>query len=289
MSTAGRTDTNIPTPVGTGSLWSSASTAATARSAGGQAAQALDAPSSLADAAEEISMLFSEKVETLTHKQREVESGSHVLVMDVEEINAYLEAAKAFQDPARLAELAKRMLAAGNSPRQLAEQQSGDRTNQYVLLQHAFKQGQQQGASAESLDRLADAIAEMEDRFGPQIRAGLNSINSASLWANDAAGVATFQRTYRDVALGDLPLAQALRLVLERLGGSSGELIEQGLKAMISALGADLAAVRPSRERVRLKTLRSDLYDLTVINTVFEGCKTLERRLQAPNVNPRSR
>ena len=225
-------------------------------------------------------MLFSEKVETLAHEQRGVESGSHILVMEIEDINAYLKAAHAFQDPARLAELAKRMLAAGGeSPRQLAAQQSRDPANQYVLLQFALRKGQSEGASAEVMDRLADAIAEMEDQFGPQIRAGLNSIGSASIWSQDARGTETFQQTYRDVALGDLPLSQTLRLVLERLGGSSGELIEQGLKAMIAALGADLAAVRPSRERIRLKTLRSDLYELTVINTVFEGCKTLEKRL----------
>lgn len=280
MSTTGRTDANALSQLASGDVWSPGATAQTG-TLRGQQVQVTDGPSPLGDAAEEVSMLFSEKVETLEHEQREVESGSHILVMEVEDITTYLEAAKAFQDPARLAELAKRMLAAGGEPpRQLAYQQSRDPSHQYVLLQYAFRQGQSEGASAEVLDRLADAIAEMEDQLGPQIRAGLNSIGSASIWSQDAHGVETFQRTYRDVALGDLPLSQTLRLVLERLGGSSGTLIEQGLKAMIAALGADLAAVRPSRERIRLKTLRSDLYELTVINTVFEGCKTLEKRLQ---------
>lgn len=87
--------------------------------------------------------------------------------------------------------------------------------------------------------------------------------------------IAGFQATYRDVALGETTLADTLKLVLERLSGADGKRFAHGLQALINALGRDLASTDPSTEPSRLHALVQDLYQLEVVATVLENCRTL--------------
>ena len=238
--------------------------------------------SALADAAEEISLFHSEKAENKKHSERKVETDPRGQRMLIQQINEYLDQSKAFADPAKLKHIARLMLQdGGQSPRELARQQSRDPATQYVLIQYALHEGEAGGASAKVLERLQDALDDLEVDYGPHIRAGLNTIGAAAQWGASGEDVAAFQRTYRDVVLGDSVLSQTLTLVVERLDGSTGEKFENGLKAMIFALGADLSAARPSTEPSRLQALVQDLYSLEVFATVLEGCHELGQMLEA--------
>ncbi|HZY20502.1 MAG TPA: type III secretion system gatekeeper subunit SctW [Ramlibacter sp.] len=243
----------------------------------GEQLQVKDELSVLADAAEEISLHHSEKAESKRHSERKVETDPHAQAMQIEQINAYLEAAKAFDDPGKLAELAKRMQESGANPRELARQQTGDPTQQYVLLQYGRHQGEAGGAPQEVLERIEDALADLEADHGPRIRAGLNTIGTAADWGHTGQDVADFQAAYRDVVLGDNTLSATLRLVLERLGGPAGGDFGRGLQALIQAIGTDLAAARPSADPTRLQALVQDLYQLEVVSTVVDGCRELAR------------
>ena len=238
-----------------------------------------DEASVLADAAEEISLHHSEKAEQKRFAERDCKAEQPFAVLQAQEIMAYLEAAQAYDDPQKLADLARRMQSGQENPRELARQQSRDPAGQYMLMQYALLDGERAGADPEALDELRDALADLEIEAGAQIRAGINTIGVAREQARGAADIARFQAAYQDVVLGHASLAQTLQLVLERLGGADGEDFARGLKGLIEALGADLASARPSQDANRLLALVQDLYQLEVAATVLDGCKELDAAL----------
>lgn len=245
----------------------------------GELATVKDAASTLADAAEEISLHNSEKAEQKRFGERQCKAEQSFAVLQAQEIMAYLEAAQTYDDPQKLAALAKRMQSGQENPRELARQQSRDPAQQYMLMQYALQDGERGGASPEALEELRDALADLEMESGPQIRAGVNSIGAAGEYAQDAGDIARFQATYQDVVLGHPSLAQTLQLVLDRLGGPDGEDFTRGLQGLIKALGADLASARPSQDGNRLQALVQDLYQLEVTATVLDACKELNATL----------
>jgi type III secretion protein W len=235
-----------------------------------------DVQSTLADAAEEISMHHSEKAERKNFSDRKVTTGTQQQLMQIQEINEYLEKAKQFQDPKALKDLAKQLQSGEGNPRELARRQSREPSDQYVLLQYALHDARENGASEEVLERLQDAIADLEMESGPQIRAGLNTVSVAGEFGGTREEVEAFQGVYRDVVLGDSSLAQTLKLVIERLGGVTGDDFKKGLQGLIKALGSDLSSARPSQDANRLQALVQDLYQLEVAATVLDGCHELQ-------------
>lgn len=238
-----------------------------------------DAASVLADAAEEISMLHSEKIEKKNFADRKFRIDSPMDLMGSREIQAYLRSAGLLDDKARMQDLARRMQAQRSDPRELARQLSRDPAHQYVLLQFALDDAITNKAPREVIERLQDALADLEMESGPLIRASLNTMGTAADVASTPQGRAVFQDTYRDIVLGHNTLSQTLLLVLERLGGANGGDFQAGLQGLIKALGADLSATRPSTEPSRLQALVQDLYHLEVASTVLEGCGALAARM----------
>lgn len=271
--------------LGSGSARDSATQAQTGTFRG-ERVMVKDAASALADAAEEISMHNSENVEKKTFGERACKAESSIDIQKIEDISAYLDAAKCFDDPKKLADLAKRMQSGQEHPGELARQQTRDPAQQFMLLQYALVDGERAGAAAEGLNDIRDALAELEMNSGPQIRAGLNTMGVAAGQSDSAQGIATFQGTYRDVVLGDSSLSQTLKLVLDRLGGPQGEDLAKGLQGMIKALGSDLSAARPSIDGNRLHALVQDLYQLEVAVTVMDNCRELAAKLAQDHATP---
>lgn len=228
------------------------------------------------DSMEEISLHFAEKAERSEFDEEKVKVPEWQSVMKAEEIMAYLRAAQSADSAEALVALAKRMLLAGQgNPGQLARQQFQQPTEQYLALQYALQLGQQEGANPELLEGLRDAIADLEEDHGSEIRARLNTAAAVSGYGT-VQDVQTLQQVYTDTVLGQNSLAQTLQLALQRFGGAG---FKAGLKALINSLGLDLAAARPSTDRVRLQTLVQDLYQLEVIHTVLDAADALGRTL----------
>ncbi|CAN7501583.1 MULTISPECIES: type III secretion system gatekeeper subunit SctW [unclassified Acidovorax] len=242
----------------------------------GQQVKVDDGLSVLADAAEEISLHHSEKAETKHASERKKEATRPMELMSPEAITAYMEAAQAFEDPEQLVQLAKRMLSGQGDPAAQAKQAFQGPTEQFMALQYALHQGERDGAPAEVLDALREALDDLEMEHGPRMRADVNTIGTAQEGARGHADVAQFQSTYRDVVLGNPSLAGTLKLALERFGDSD---FAAGLARLTQALGQDLAAARPSADPTRLQNLVQDLYHLGVASTVLDASRELHAKI----------
>lgn len=236
-----------------------------------------DELASLEDAAEELSLHMAEKTESKHHAERKIKPERTQDLMQPAKIIEMLEETRDPSAQAKLEALVTKLLSGGGSPRQMTAQAFEDVSQQYLALQYALSTGTQEGIDAERLESLRDALADLEADCGPQIRAGLNALGSASAFAADAPGVQVFQNTYRDIVLGENSLGKTLGLALDRFGGKD---IARGLQQLIAALGQDLSSTRPSTSPARLQALTSDLYHLQVAATVLEGCADLSGKLR---------
>ena len=231
----------------------------------------------LADAAEEITMTLAEKAEEKRLDERKAEPQKEVDLQKIEEVMLYLEQmqGKGAESKEKLEETAKKILQGkrdGNSPREEARRSFEDVTEQFMALSYAAQMGKQQGASAERMEAIHEAIAELEDDFGPQIHAGIAAAAGARELGADAAGSQQFRETYRDVVLGKGDLAGTFDKLIEEHGIES---FPRVVPALIKALGEDLSSVRPSREPERMQAIVSDLYNLEVAVTVLEQSREL--------------
>ncbi|SEJ51239.1 type III secretion system gatekeeper subunit SctW [Achromobacter sp. NFACC18-2] len=243
----------------------------------GQTAVAVAGEFSLADSAEELSLHMAEKTEDKHHSERKMRGEAPLQLMSTEAILAYMAETHDADAQEKLIELARSLLDGKGDPRQAAGKAFGDVSQQYLALQYALRHGESEGAPEDVLDGLREALADLELESGPQIRAGLNTVGAARAYAPDSQGVADFQRTYRDVVLGESSLAKTLALALERFGGKD---VGRGLQQLILALGQDLAAARPSSSPDRLQSLVQDLYQLGTAVTVLDGCAELGAKLK---------
>lgn len=248
--------------------------------------------SMLLSSAEELSLFMShvhgDRVESKGFKDLRWSAGQGGLTPDMEEVESFLLAVKL--DPKQLAVLFNRMQSGQGQPRELARDQSQDAAGQFMLLRYALLDGERKGVPEQALDKLRDAIADLEMESGAQIRASLNTIGVAAAYGGAGKNIENFQSAYQDVVLGNATLALTLKLLLERLGGDDGTDLSEGIGTMVKALGADISASRPSADVNRLQALVQDFYHLSVASTVLERCDQLAVALKEKHdcggVNP---
>lgn len=229
------------------------------------------------DSMEEVSLHFAEKVEHQEFDEQAIEPGTPLQAMSAEQVKAYLDAAHQGAETDKLVALAKRMLAAGAHPGVLARQGFPDPTRQFLAMQYALQQGEREDADPAALQRLREALDDLDEDAGTEIRAHLNTVAVAATQGPNAMHVARFQSTYADLVLGAPTLAQTLRLALERFGSGG---FASGLDRLVAALGQDIAAARPSTSPERLQALLQDLYQLHVVSTVLDSAHALADMLQ---------
>lgn len=253
---------------------------------GGTTVTVRDQISDLTNAAEELSLHMSEKVESKTHGERHVKAAERPQVMDIGKINEYLDKAKN-GNADQLEQAARNLLKnAQQNPGQLGRGGGGSQspTEQYLMLQLAKQLGPSTGASPGVMDRIEDALGDLEALHGREIRTNLSTIDQASAYGQNGAEVKQFQGSVQ-VVLGKPTISQALQEVLQ-LAGRSGARFESALTNLMGALGACLAAARSATEKVLLETLMSDLYHLKSIKTMLEECKGLIKSLKRQRSKP---
>lgn len=241
----------------------------------------LDA-SMLGEAAEEISLFYSESAESKHVAERKKELARPRSLMSSQAIESYIDDAEGEegedgQDGSRkLKHLIERVMSGQGDPGAHVRHAFLRPTSQYLALQYALQQGEQGGSSEQLLGSLRDALDDLEMEHGPRIRADVNTIAVAKERpegsARDPVGVAQFQSAYADLVLGHATLAGTLQLVLGQFGETG---LEAGMARLQRALGHDLAAECPSADTTHLHNLVQDLYHLGVATTVLEGCREL--------------
>jgi len=247
----------------------------------------VDSSATLSEAAKDISRFMGQFRADLLDGKRLTDLKMHTEGEadrpDREAALSFLAGAKVLTDPQALEQTIRALQSTTGNLREFARQHSQDPATQYMLLMLALLEGQEQGLSDDALEGLREAVADLELSAGPQIRASLNTVSVASEYGANAAEVAVFQGAYQDLVLGESSLSRTFSALIERLGGAQGDDLQRGLQGMVAALGADIAASRPSTDPRRLQSLIQDLYHLQVATTVLDGARDLAATLQARN------
>jgi type III secretion protein W len=248
-----------------------------------------DPRSSITDAAEELTFAHSERVSKSRIKIRDIDSGPNTRFAEVEKLIEYLQQSSGADADAKREALARKLMEqsqqqGGARPREEARQQFGDVAGQYAALVATLAKLKKSGASGALLAAVEDAIDDLEDDFGGEIKANLNTIQTASAFAaGDGGKLQSFQGAYHDAVMGEANLAGTMRNALKRFGDSD---FQAGVKRLIQALGDDLAAQGPSADPNKLKAVLEDLYQLEVLTTVHDGAKTLIGRIERLHGKP---
>lgn len=225
-----------------------------------------DLMSMLEKAAEETSIVIAEHQHTeLDAREVEVPDDELQLGIDkIEELMRLLDGQesgdatstqqliKAADDDLNLLESAKKL--------------ATDPSKQFLLLAHALHTAKSQGQGIVA-ERLRDALARMERIHGATVWAGLNIAEVATKFGPTPKDASTFRAVYRDAVLGKSTAAETFKMVFERFGEAR---FKSGTALLIQALGADLAAKRPSMDKVHLHAILQDLYQLQAANTLIE-------------------
>ncbi len=250
----------------------------------------MDPMSVLQDSADEMSRSLSSKVQERSLKDRRVSVSGGLEELSRERQLAMLRQLLAKQggqsdaDPGpELLELARRILKQPSFARQLVKEQGGDATTQYLCLLEVGEliSGGQAGADPGGVaaDMVREAAAQLLAEDSEFIRADINTFD-VSAHVGDAQAAAAFRSAYRDVVLASDSLNATLQYLLRAMGEGAGTDFDKVLESTKAALGADLAAARPSADRVRLQHLVTDLYHLKVISTVVDQCTKLGQTLR---------
>lgn len=254
----------------------------------GMEVQLAESPlSALQDAADEMTSAFSTRVQEKNLRERKMLAGNEgTLARErVQEMLKTLwsdeRGREGVGDEADLLELAKAILKQPGCARQAVREFADQPSTQYLTLLEVAElidsgqAGEDPGGVA--LLAVREAAAELLAERGPEIRADLNAFDAAQTLPSGEA--APFRSAYRDVVLAADSLTAVLRHVLDAVQGSEGQDFKRVLDTMVSALGMDLAAARPSTDPVRLRSLVSDLFHLEVVSTVIDGCGALSALL----------
>ena len=259
----------------------------------GQPVQQVNIQSVLSNAADELSQQFSSKAEERNLNDRKLSTANSEARMSrakmAEMMGSMGDNAEGHDQATagvHLTELAKRILKQPGLARQFAKELGGDATSQYLTLLEVAELIREGAAGVDfdgdGVQAAEEAAAELLAEQGDHIWADINTFDSARKLAQDSGRIESanaFRVAYRDSVLGTETLSETARHLLKANEGGKGSDFERVLKSMVTALGADLAATRPSTDPVRLKSLLTDLYHLGVISTVIDRCDELSSTL----------
>lgn len=229
----------------------------------------------LTDAAEEMAFGMASKVETLTLRQRVVKQGKRPEVPGQAEIEAVFHSMKDGDGARDLKQFSGQIIAllrGRQSPRRLLREKFSDPAKRYLATAYALNELKQSGAPAHEIESLTDFLAEIEVTEGGAIRAGLNTVEAAAEFSENAQQSDLFRKVYRDAVVGYESFPAALDKILTQFGDDH---FEKGTRLLVKALSLDLQATRPSSEPVRLHAILQDLYSLQAVSTVLIRCRSI--------------
>ena len=249
----------------------------------------VDNASVFADSMDELSASLSERTQEKKLRERKISDPDEDLQLLRERLQAMLlslagEGSGGKPSEARRQEyqaLLDQILKNPTLARQYVGQYTGNPTEQYLLLRDIDQQADygELPASLDKKGRLAirEAAAEIFAEHSGRILADVNTF-AATTALRDAEAPAV-RTAYRDAVLAGASLSDTLATLLKSVEGGGGEDFLRVHKSMMEALGLDMAAARPSTDKVKLQALASDLFHMATISTVVDRCGALAKTL----------
>lgn len=277
-----RIDAGVPIqPIPTGAEEANRTTGAAGNYRGQQVTQKADVMSLIADAAEELSFVASEKVEKKLAK-RKIGKRPGMKSSAMERAEYYIKKLPDMGRPEKLQQFLDHVKKQGAmSPRQFMQEAGKffkDISHQYAALSYAEEMLEQEGGREELTSSLKAALDECMRSNGPEIRSGMNVTDTARGFSDRGFGdVQGLRDFYRDTVLQYEGLNETYRSLLEKYGESG---FIQARDFLIKAVGADLQSQGSSISPVELKRVMDDLYQLEVIGNLREECSGLIRKMQ---------
>jgi type III secretion system YopN/LcrE/InvE/MxiC family regulator len=158
-----------------------------------------------------------------------------------------------------------------------------DPAKQYLLLAAALD------AALDRRDvaaKLSDAMRRLIEQHGPEIRAGLNTHEVASMFAADVepvgrnAAATQYRAAYRAVVLETNSLPVLFKCLLKDFG----DRYAAGIDHLLRGIGLELRSIAPSTDRTRLNDSLQVVYLLQAATTVLQRCVPVCRHLEAAGV-----
>ena len=234
-------------------------------------------------AAEEVGMLFSQKVESsskeLSQKKLRTLDTQVQKIQGIQQLNELYERL-GHPGQVSLGQLARQVrleLMTKPGVESLLALTGDDPARTSVVLQYVTTQARTQGLERETV--LAQgAQALLQARYPRQIQAGLN----IALALQTAAGDAALRQAVRTLYYSSVVLKQSLVNITQALLGLFGEEgVNDGLRMMGCALADDIAAHRPSVSTIKLRTLLIGLQGCTQLSSILHSCRLFIERLSS--------
>ena len=242
----------------------------------------IDVRSLIAEAAEEISFSFSERVEK-TLPGRKIIPKSGRMTRAMERARDHLARLPDLENTERLQEFLELLKSRGEwtLPGILRDARSffRDVSHRHAGLSFAREMLEGEEGFEALRDGVGKALGTLEADWGPEIRAGFNVSGVAREYA--AGGLGDVQRLrdfYRETVLGYGDLAGAYRTVVETYGDTD---LPRAVSFLIKAAGVELQSLGPSISKIELKRIVDELYQLEVLGNLHANCGELVERMRS--------
>jgi type III secretion protein W len=237
-----------------------------------------NAASVMADAAEELSFSASETVEKKLAERKE----SRERTKGLDTVLLYVDQA-GDMNRSDLEELLKRLATVNNAGAgeilELTRQMYKDPTNQHAALSYLKDNLEKTDLSEEEVAALSRgleaAISELEGTEGRAIKAGYNTAGIEAPGLNLAPN--SLRLFYRDTVIDFENYEKTFSNLMQKFGP---EEFPKAVSYLISALGSDMAALKPSGEPAALKEVMDGLYMVESLCTLYREASGLIKRAE---------
>jgi len=226
----------------------------------------------LADAAEELSFSADTTDDFELEERKEKEKS---IKAQEERVQMYQELMHQAGKSEQLGGLRDSLRTRADSRRALdkAREYFPDPTDAWAALQQIRDELAKDGASEAVLRDIGDAIAELEEKEGPAIRAGLHGA-LASAGYEDVGSADDLRDLYRDTVCAFSSVNDVFEHIQSEYGGD----FERAMDFLFAALSADISSGIPSLESTRLESVHDSLGKVRLTQSAYRLCETMMDR-----------
>lgn len=233
------------------------------------------------DAAEELTFSASEIVEKKI-SERKADKAGPGMKQAMEQALFYIQQLPDLGSPEKLLDFLEHLKQmSGPSPEKIqeaVEQVYKDKSQQYAALSFV----QDMTREEEGLGELKTAVRKVQgqllEKYGPEVRAGLNvSVIAADFSRRGLGPIQELRDFYRNTVLDYQGLKSAYDSILKNFKNAD---FLPAVHFLIKALGNDLQSEGPSISAVKLKTILDDLYQVEVLGNLNRDCTALLEKME---------